>query len=93
MKEVRIDFKQSAFEEFAEISADKRIGGLARRYYRELFDFPPEEWGRMRRAFGQNTFVSDRHIPFSIKVVVVEEKADWVHLYVTEFKVREKLEK
>ena len=93
MKEVRIDFKQSAFEDFKELSAHQRLGGLAKRYYRELFDFPPGEWGRMRREFGKNTFVSDRHMPFVIKVVVAGEDAGWVHLYVTEFKAREKLEK
>lgn len=93
MREVRVDFKQSAFEDFNELSADKRLGGLAKKYYQELFDFPPGEWGRMRRQFGKNTFVSDRHIPFVIKVVVAEERADGVHLYVTEFKARPKLEK
>ncbi len=93
MKETRVDFKQSAFEDFKELAANKRLGGLARKYYRELFDFPPGEWGRMRRQFGKNTFVSDRHIPFVIKVVVVEERADLAHLYVTEFKARPQLEK
>lgn len=88
MKKVLIDFKQSAFEDFKGISADKRLGGLAKKYYRALFDFPPEEWGKMRREFGKNTFVSDRHVPFVIKVVVVEEKAGFIHLYVTEFKPR-----
>ena len=90
MKEVRVDFKQSAFEDFIELSANKRLGGLAKRYYRELFDFPPGEWGRMRRQFGKNTFVSDRHVPFVIKVVMAEEKAGFIHLYVTEFRARPK---
>lgn len=88
MKKVIIDFKQSAFEDFEELCGCPRLGGLAQKYYRELFDFPPEEWGRLRTEFGKDTFVSDRHIPFIIKVVVVEEKAEFIHLYVTEFSPR-----
>lgn len=88
MKKVIVDFKQSAFEDFEALSEDKRLGGLARRYYQELFDFPPEEWGRLRREFGKDTFVSDHHIPFIIKVVMVEERAEFIHLYVTEFSLR-----
>jgi hypothetical protein len=88
MKKVIVDFKQSVFEDFEGLCGDKRLGGLAERYYRELFDFPPEEWGRLRREFGKDTFVSDHHIPFIIKVIVVEERADFIHLYVTEFSPR-----
>lgn len=88
MKKVIVDFKQSAFEDFEALCGDKRLGGLAQRHYQELFDFPPEEWGRLRREFGKETFVSDHHIPFIIKVVVVEERAEFIHLYVTEFSSR-----
>lgn len=88
MKKILVDFKQSALEDFKEISGNKRLGGLARKYYRELFDFPTAEWGKLRRQFGKNTFVSDPHLPFVIKVVVAEERADSIHLYVTEFRER-----
>jgi hypothetical protein len=88
MKKIIVDFKQSAFDNFEALSRDKRVGGLAQKFYRELFDFPPEEWGRLRREFGKDTFVSDRHIPFIIKVAVVEEKPELVHLYVTEYRLR-----
>jgi hypothetical protein len=88
MKKVIIDFKPAAFESYEKLSVDKRLGGLAKRYYNELFDFTPEHWGRLREEFGKNTFVSDHHTPFIIKIVVVEEGADSVWLYVTEFKNR-----
>ncbi len=85
MKKVVIDFKPSVFESYGRLSSDKRWGGMAKRYYDELFDFPPEKWGKLRRDFGKDCFVSDRHTPFVIKVVVVEDKADHLWLYVTQF--------
>ncbi len=88
MKKIIIDFKPSAFENYTRLSKDKRLGGLAQRYYNELFGFPPEQWGRLREEFGKSTFVSDHHTPFIIKVIVVEEKAGSVWLYVTEFSAR-----
>ena len=88
MKKVILDFKPSAFDSYERLSHDKRVGGLAKRYYRELFDFPPDQWGKLREEFGKGAFVSDNHTPFIIKVVVVEEKADSIWLYVTEFSLR-----
>ena len=88
IKKVIIDFKPSAFGNYERLSKDKRLGGLAKRYYDELFDFPPDHWGKLREEFGKNTFVSDHHTPFIIKVIVVEEKEDSVRLYVTEFSRR-----
>jgi len=88
MKNIIVDFKPSAFEGLSALLSDKRLGGLAKRYYEELFDFPPEEWGRLRHEFGKDAFVSDRHTPFIIKVIVVEETEDYTRLYVTEFSRR-----
>lgn len=88
MKKIIIDFKPDAFAEYERWCKDKRLGGLAKRYFQELFDFPPEEWGRLRKEFGKDTFVSDNHTPFIIKVVVVEEKVDSIWLYVTAFSKR-----
>ena len=88
MKKIIIDFKPTAFDSYERLSKDKRLGGLAKRYYDELFNFPPEQWGKLREEFGKNTFVSDNHTPFIIKVIVVEEKTDSVWLYVTEFSRR-----
>jgi hypothetical protein len=88
VKKVTIDFKPAAWDSYDKLSKDKRLGGLAKRYYNELFDFPPEQWGKLREEFGKNTFVSDNHTPFIIKVIVVEEKADLIWLYVTEFSRR-----
>ena len=92
MKKIIIDFKPIAWTSYQNLSKDKRLGGLAKRYFDELFDFPPEQWGKLRKEFGKNTFVSDNHTPFIIKVIVAEETTDSVQLYVTEFKSR-KLEK
>jgi hypothetical protein len=89
MKKVVIDFKPSAYVNYQRLAADKRWGGLAKRYYDELFDFPPEKWGRMRKSFGKDCFVSDRHTPFVIKLVIAEEKTDRLWLYVTQFTRRE----
>ncbi len=88
MKKVVIDFKPTAFESYQRLSRDNRLGGLAKRYYDELFDFPPEKWGKLREEFGKSAFVSDTHTPFIIKVIVAEEKADLLWLYVTEFSLR-----
>jgi hypothetical protein len=88
LKQVIIDFKPSAFDGYSELLRDKRLVGLAERYYQQLFDFPPEEWGRLRREFGKGTFVSDHHTPFIIKVIVVEETKDFIKLYVVEFSRR-----
>ncbi len=84
-KKVIVDFRPIAFEHFERLVRDKQLGGLAHKFYLELFDFPPEEWGRLRREHGKDTFVSDRHMPFIIQVIVVEESADQIKLYVTEF--------
>jgi hypothetical protein len=88
VKKVIIDFKPAAFANYEKLSKDKRFGGLAKRYYGELFDFPPEQWGKLREEFRKNTFVSDNHTPFIIKVIVAEENDDSVRLYVTEFSRR-----
>ncbi len=87
MKKIIVDFKPGAYESFSRLAADKRLGGLARKFYQELFDFPPDEWGRLRTEFGKNTFVSDNHMPFIIKVVA-EERDGELYLYVTEFSLR-----
>jgi hypothetical protein len=84
-KKIIIEFKPIALEHFEKLTLDKRFGGLALKFYRELFDFPPEEWGRLRKEYGKETFVSDKHIPFVIQVIVVEETDDHLKLYVTEF--------
>ena len=88
MKKVIIDFKPNVWDSYEKLSKDKRLGGLAKRYFGELFDFPPEQWGKLRKEFGKDAFVSDNHTPFIIKVIVVEDKADSVWLYVTEFSPR-----
>jgi hypothetical protein len=90
VKKVVIDFKPNAWSGYQGLLGNKRWGGVAKKYYDELFEFPPEEWGRMRREFGKITFVSDRHMPFVIQVIVVEQTASLLHLYVTEFKARER---
>ncbi|HXL74152.1 MAG TPA: hypothetical protein VN963_11075 [bacterium] len=88
MKKIIIDFKPTAWDSYDKLSNEKRMGGLAKRYYEEMFDFPPERWGKLRKEFGKITFVSDNHVPFIIKVIVVEEQSDSIWLYVTEFRYR-----
>lgn len=89
MGNIHIDFKSSAFDSYEKLSNDPRLGGLAKRYFNELFDFPPERWGKLRKGFGKDTFVSDTHAPFIIKVIAEEEQDASVRLYVTEFRLRE----
>jgi hypothetical protein len=91
MEKIDIYFETGAFENFSALKdgADLFTAQLAVKYYNQLFRFPPEHWGRVRRELGKDTFVSDRHCPFEIKGWI-EETAPLRTLHILKFAIRNK---
>ena len=91
MEKIRVFFDTEAKESFDLLKGGKDlfIAQLAIRYFNELFDFPPDHWGRMRREFGKDTFVSDNHCPFEIKGWI-EDTTPTRTLHILEFSRRKR---
>lgn len=90
MEKVRVEF---SFEANASLETLRKgppfIAQLAIRYYNELFEIPPENWGRIRRENGWDTFVSEKHCVFDIRGVI-EESRPARTLNITHFELRKK---
>lgn len=65
------------------------IAQLAIRYYNELFDIPPQKWGRIRHENGQDSFVSEKHCVFDIRGVIEGDLSKRT-LSITHFELRKK---
>ncbi len=88
MEKVRIGFSLEANHSFEKLRhGPPLIAQLAIRYYNELFEIPPEKWGRIRHENGRDTFVSEKHCIFDIRGII--EDADPIRiLNVTHFELR-----
>ena len=53
MEKIQVVLNDEATKEFLALSKDPVLGELAKRYLRELHDFPPEAWGDIHRKEGQ----------------------------------------
>jgi hypothetical protein len=91
MENVIIFMETGALKEFEALKdgEDLFISQLSVRYYNELFRFPPDRWGRVRRELGKDTFVSDRHCPFEIRGWI-EDTQPKRTLHVLQFSLRKR---
>lgn len=90
MEKVRVEFSFEADESFKEIQKGSPLTSqLAIRCFNELFEIPPETWGRIRRENGVDTFVSEKHYVFDIRGVIEDTKPTRT-LNVTHFELRKK---
>ena len=53
MEKFQVSFNWEAAAEFEELLGNTAVGGLAKRYLKELHDFPPEAWGDIHRSENQ----------------------------------------
>jgi hypothetical protein len=65
------------------------LSQLALRYYKALFDFPPEDWLRVRRNLGHDTFTSDSHCALDIRGTLADTHPLRT-LRITHFEVRKR---
>ena len=93
MEKVRVVFSFEASESFETLKkSPPLVSQLAVRYYNELFEIPPENWGRIRRENHQDTFVSEKHCVFDIRGVV-EDTPPIRTLNITHFELRKKAQR
>jgi hypothetical protein len=93
LEKVHVEFSHEAHDSFKNLrNGPPLIAQLAIRYYNELFEIPPETWGRFRRENGQDTFVSERHCILDIRGVI-EEATPRRILRITHFELRKTLQK
>lgn len=93
MEKVVIKFSLEAHDSFEELKKGSPfISQMAFRYYNELFEIPPEKWGRIRRENNQDTFVSEKHCVLDIRGLI-EDTHPVRTLNVTHFELRKKIEK
>ena len=89
MEKVKVIFDPRAKTEYDNIrNGDNAFHSqLALRYYNDLFRFPPDHWGRLRRQYGCVHFVSEDHCIFDIRATL-EETAPVKTLNVLYFQLR-----
>jgi|GEM_PF-1915632 len=93
MEKVTIKFGFEARDSFEELKKGSPfISQLAVRYYNELFEIPPEKWGRIRRENNHDTFVSEKHCVIDIRGVI-EDTQPTRTLNITHFELRKKAKK
>jgi hypothetical protein len=93
MEKVIIKFSLEALDSFEELKKGTPfISQMAVRYYNELFEIPPEKWGRIRRENNTDTFVSEKHFVFDIRGVI-EDTLPTRTLNITHFELRKKVKK
>lgn len=90
MEKVVIQFSLEARDSFEGLkNGTPFISQMAIRYYNELFEIPPEKWGRIRRENNQDTFVSEKHCIFDIRGLI-EDTLPARTLNITHFELRKK---
>jgi len=90
MEKVRVEFSVEAHESFEKLrKGPPFMAQLAVRFYNELFEIPPETWGRIRRENHQDTFVSEKHCVFDIRGII-EDTHPTRTLNITHFELRQK---
>lgn len=88
MEKVIVRFSHEANQSFANLrNGPPLVSHLAVNFYNELFDIPPEKWGRIRRENNSDTFVSESHCIFDIRGVI-EDTTPTRTLYITHFELR-----
>jgi hypothetical protein len=71
LEKVKVLLSQEAQAEFEALLGHKIFGGLAKRYLKELNDFPPENWGDIHHKEGESLFKSDNHVIFDIQGKII----------------------
>ena len=74
MKKIEVTLSPRAQEEFAELLEIIPVSGLAKRYLKELDDFPPGNWGDIHEKDGKGYFKSDNHVIFDIQGRITFDK-------------------
>ncbi len=91
MEKFQVFLDDEATAGFEELTGHKAYGELAKRYFKELYDFPPSAWGDVHRKEGQNYFKSDNHVIFDIQgKILLDGQGHYIGLKITRFRLRKK---
>ena len=71
MEKVQVLLSPEAQKEFEALLENTAVSGLAKRYLKELNDFPPEAWGDIHHKEGESLFKSDNHVIFDIQGKII----------------------
>ena len=91
MEKIEISLSPQAQKEFEELLENVSVNGLAKRYLKELDDFPPEGWGDIHEKDGKGFFKSDNHVIFDIQGRISYDKNHRiVAVEIDRFRLRQK---
>lgn len=94
MGKIEITLSPEAQREFGELLENRAVAGLAKRYLKELNDFPPEGWGDIHEKDGKGFFKSDNHVIFDIQGRIFYNKDHQINaVEIDRFRLRPKPEK
>jgi hypothetical protein len=92
LEKIEVLLSPEAQDEFEELLGNKVFGGLAKRYFKELNDFPPEDWGDIHSKEGESLFKSDNHVIFDIQGKIIFDKDGHVEaVKIVRFRLRHKV--
>ena len=91
MEKIKIILSFEAQKEFEELLENIAVSGLAKRYLKELDDFPPEGWGDIHEKDGKGYFKSDNHVIFDIQGRITFDKQHHIQaVEIDRFRLRRK---
>jgi hypothetical protein len=92
VEKFQVLFNWEAAAEFEELLGNTAVVGLAKRYLKELHDFPPEAWGDIHRSENQIYFKSDNHVLFDIQgKVLLDERGFVCGVGISRFRLRRRV--
>ena len=91
MDKFQVLLNEEAAAEYERLLKNVTVCELAKRYLKDLFDFPPEAWGDIHRKEGLTLFKSDNHVIFDIQgKVLVDETGRVYGVKISRFRLRHK---
>jgi hemin uptake protein HemP len=91
LDKVQLYLSDEATAEFEALLENSVVCELAKRYFKELMEFPPAAWGDLHRREGQTLFKSDNHVIFDIQgSVLVDTEGKAYGVRITRFRLRRK---
>ena len=91
MEKFQVLLNEEATAEYERLLKIVAIRDLAKRYLKDLFDFPPDAWGDIHRKEGLTLFKSDNHVIFDIQGKVLIDETGKAHgVKISRFRLRHK---
>jgi hypothetical protein len=91
LEKVQVLLSPEAQTEFEALLENIAVNGLAKRYLKDLNDFPPEAWGDIHHKEGESLFKSDNHVIFDIQGKIIYGNRRHIQaVKITRFRLRHK---